>query len=374
MLFTKLQRTREITRGEVSKIIAKCRRLRLQAITIGIGGQYASIETARAMIGDIDLGRYFFVTQKDTKLEILTKKYEGVATTYIFSMDDKHIKKNSGLRCFMQMSKYYKIPKIIDEGWFKEQVDPTTGKFTLSTSPLIGYNKEGSGKEYHDCYEYDLNSAYSSVILAGIPDLWHPSEINFRGIKVKSNEIGFMLDEQLTLVEPGNKANITFPMIECPKGLQEFVMKYYNIKKHSSGQEKQDAKDMLNLPIGYTQRYNPFFRAYIIHRCNQKIARLIDENTLFWNTDAIFTTKRRTDLDIGESIGQFKEVPVQTLRYKGNTYQVNDDIPVYRGLPKLWFTNWEKEHGRKYNILTDETPLRANKYKFDMNTLKLEVR
>jgi hypothetical protein len=110
---------------------------------------------------------------------------------------------------------------------------------------------------------------------------------------------------------------------------------------------------MLNLPIGYCQRYNPFLRSYVVNKCNNKIKAIIDHNTLFWNTDAIFSRVRRPELELGTEIGQFKEIHCNTLTYVGNVYQINNEDPTYRGISKSWFKAFEKEHGRKYNLLLD---------------------
>lgn len=110
---------------------------------------------------------------------------------------------------------------------------------------------------------------------------------------------------------------------------------------------------MLNLPIGYCQRYNPFLRSYVVNSCNEVIKRLIDDDTLFWNTDAIFSRKRRPELELGTEIGQFKEIHCDTLSYVGNVYQINNEDPTYRGISKSWFKAFEKKNGRKYDLLKD---------------------
>lgn len=375
MLFKKVLRKRIITKvSEVNNLIKLIKTHELKVIKCGIDGDYLKLKDAeKAFNKDMDLTRCMYIVQKDTRLEISTKWVDTLPTTYIFSLDGKPVEEKSGQQCFMEMSRYYKLPKILNEPFYKADIDPITGKYTLSASPIIGYNKKYDKTELHDCYEYDLNSAYSSIILAGIPDLWHPSEIKFAGVKVGRNQIGFIFDEQLSLVEPGGIADIKFNMIPCPEGLKKFIMKYYEIKKNSKGAEKQKAKDMLNIPIGYSQRCNPFFRAYVIHRCNERIEKLIDDKTLFWNTDAIFTLNKRDDIVIGEEIGDFKEIKINKLRYNENNYQIDDEIPVYRGIPKVWVERWQKKHGKVYNIITDEPPVRDNIYKFDMKTLKLEV-
>lgn len=373
MKFKKLLRKRQCTQGEVSKIIACVKKYGLLPVRIGIGGEYHSLKNAENELGDgLDLTRRLIVEQTLTKLKLTTKYYEGKPCTYIFPLDGEDIEEYSGQRLFMEMCKYYSIPKIIDKPFYRENLNEKGG-FSLSASPIIGYNKKGNKKEYYEVYEYDLNSAYSSIVLDGIPDLEHPSKIELGNVKVNKGEIGFLFDEVMSLVEPGQKADIKFKMIPCPEGLRNFVEKYYNLKKTTTGKERAKAKLTMNAAIGYCQRYNPFLRAYIIHRCNEKIERLIDENTLLWNTDAIFSTKRRNDLEIGQEIGQFKEIKINRFRYKGCDYQVDDEIPTYRSIPKLYFRKWVEEHGRCYNILTDETPVRHNLFKFDMKTLKLEV-
>ena len=179
----------------------------------------------------------------------------------------------------------------------------------------------------------------------------------------------------MSTVKPGFKADIKFKLIDTPQKLKDFLIKWYNKKKTSSGNAKLEAKAMLNLPIGYCQRYNPFLRSYVVNSCNEAIKAIIDDNTLFWNTDAIFSLKRRPELELGTEIGQFKEIHCNTLCYVGNVYQINNEDPTYRGISKSWFKAFEKEYGRKYNLLKDyDKPIsRINYYMLNWETLKLEV-
>lgn len=373
MLFKKLLKAREIKPNEVKSIISCIKKYGLKVIKCGIDGDYKNLKEAQLLLRDLDLTRNFYIEQTNTELKLTTKWYRDFgACTFVLELDGGEFEQHNGQALFMIMSRYYKIPKIIDKPFYKDQLNDR-GSFSFSTSPFVGYNEKHDGQELYNCYEYDINSAYSSIILDGIPDLNHPSKMDLgHGIKVKKGEVGFIFDDQLPIVYEGGKADIKFPLIECPKELREFVETYYNKKKTATGKERAEAKLVMNAAIGYCQRYNPFLRCYIIHKCNEKIKALIDDKTLFWNTDAIFTTEPRKDLEIGEKIGQFKEIKIKRLRYKGNNYQIDDDIPVYRGLPKEWTRRWEKENGRCYNILTDETPKRNNIYKFNMTTLKLE--
>ena len=339
-------------------------------VTIGKGGLFHSYADM-LLNGRVKVSETMIVELKLTKLEITTKYYEGKATTYVFSLNDEEVGQAVGHKCFATFQKYYKIPKLEDSEVSDAWLDKETGKFSCSAGPTIGYNPIYQKRDLFDCYEYDLNSAYFSIILKQIPDLSHP-EKTFR--KVNKGEVGFVMTDKLWLVEAGGNAEIIFPLIDTPDGIKRFSEKYYGIKKNAKkgSQKRKDAKDMLNLPIGYCQRWNPFFRAFVIHRCNKVIEDLIDDDTLFWNTDAIYSSRKREDLELGDEIGQWKETNLKRLRYVGNTYQIDDDPPVYRGIPKNWFTNFQKVKGRPFNLIVDPVPNAMNKWAFDLSTLTLK--
>jgi hypothetical protein len=115
-------------------------------------------------------------------------------------------------------------------------------------------------------------------------------------------------------------------------------------------------------------------RSYVVSKCNAYIKSLIDDETLFWNTDAIFTLKRRPELVLGTEIGEFKEIKCNKLIYVGNIYQINDEDPTYRGISKAWFKAFEKDTGRRYDLLKDynKTINRINLYELNWETLKVE--
>lgn len=357
---------------EVAALIRLIKYYGLSVVKIGINADYRSFNQYKLSNNYYGLSGTMIIELLETKLKITTKYYEGKPCTYIFDLNCEDTFAASGLRCFTEFSKAYKLPKantyqqpLLDMWWNEER-----GNYACSAAPILGFNPKYEGMIIEDCWEYDLNSAYSSAMFTYMPDLYHP--IWRRNQFVKQGFVGFYLNDHLTLVEAGNYADVTFPLIETPEKLREFCKKWYNKKRSSTGNAKLEAKAMLNLPIGYTQRFNPFLRSYIVHSCNLEIIRLIDENSLFWNTDAIFSRVRRTDLEIGEEIGQFKEIHYKTIRYIGNIYQCDDDLPVYRGIPKTWFRRFEEENGRPFDILIDEPPQAKNLYSFNWETLELE--
>ena len=366
---------------EINKMLSLIDYYGLTPIKIGRGQKYKSLESWKIgnNISKISLSQHMIIELKDTKIEITTRYYEyGVPTTYIFDLNNEDIFVRSGLDYFKEFSRAYKVPKAdkYNIERLNKYKNTENNKYVCSASPILDYNRKYEKQLLENCYEYDLNSAYANTLLRKIPDLENPVIAKWPDqIKVNKNEVGFILDDTLSIVNSGYMADIKFKLIDTPKKLKDFLIRWYNRKKNSTGNEKLEAKAMLNLPIGYCQRYNPFLRSYVVNSCNKVIKDLIDENTLFWNTDAIFSKVRRPELEIGNEIGQFKEIKCDKLVYVGNVYQINDEDPTYRGISKTWFKSFEKEYGRKYDLLKDydKTISRINYYDLNWETLKLEV-
>ena len=357
----------------------------LTPIKLGNGQPYKSLESWKLANNQssISLSKYIIINLKDTKLEITTRYYSkifkyGTPCTYIFDLNDEQIFKQSGLDCFKEFSRAYTVKpaKEYKIKRLQEYLSNESGKYVCSARPILDYNRAYEKQVLTDCYEYDLNSAYASVLLEKIPDLDNPIIADYPNlIKVNKNEVGFIIDDNLTMVKAGGQADIKFKLIETPDKLKRYLNKWYTIKKESSGNKKLEAKAMLNLPIGYCQRYNPFLRSYVVNSCNEVIKKIIDKDTLFWNTDAIFTKVRKPELKLGKEIGEFKEIPCKTLTYVGNVYQINMEDPVYRGISKSWFKAFEKKYGRKYDLLKDYNKQidRINYYSLNWETLRVEV-
>ena len=387
MRLSVLKRKRVIDSPEdIAELMALIDRYGLAVIKLGHGQPIKSLAQweIENKIEKASLSTYMIIELKDTKLEITTRYYDkyfkyGTPCTYIFDLNGDDIFSQSGLDCFKEFSKAHKIPKAeeYDNDNLNRWIDPETNKYACSASPILGFNKKYEKRKLTDCYEYDLNSAYAATLLKKIPDLDNPTFAEWPYlIKVGKDEVGFMINDNMTMVEAGGMADVKFKLIDTPDKLKAFLNKWYKIKKNSQGIEKLTAKAMLNLPIGYCQRYNPFLRSYVVNTCNKVIKGLIDDETLFWNTDAIFTLNRRPELELGLEIGQFKEIKCDTLCYVGNVYQINDEDPTYRGISKAWFRAFEKTYGRKYDLAQDydKKISRINYYDFNWESLKLEVK
>lgn len=310
--------------------------------------------------------KYALVVETESNIWIETKWYEPKykATRYICNLNNELKPEISGLHAFNKLQQYcFKAMNAKKYGWdeLERLYDKETGRYICSAGPLVGFNPKYEGVELHDVYEYDLNSAYSSIMLNKIPYVNRP----YYNKIVGKNQIGFALDDQCSMIKEGQFAQIVFDLIELKPEQRAYIEKLYS-KKHDSTNEleKAGAKLMLNASIGYYQRWNPFVRAYIVHRCNEFIKGLLDDDSVLWNTDAIFSLKRRPELELGASIGEFKEEHIERFAYKGNNYQINWDLPKYRGIPKAWYK-------KGWDILKDSTPKRCNKYIFDQSKMRL---
>lgn len=292
----------------------------------------------------------------------MTCKYKGKIATYIFDKVNGSLEESSNLCalgmkaycCLQRFTKGQEINKIVAEEDFNE-----FGKnlFPFATSPFMYFNEEYNETE-QEAIGYDMNSAYSFAMLGPMPDTSMLTTVKIRcynsGI-VQKGQIGF--DYLGELVEEGCYALYRFNAIKSP--FKDFVNYYFKLKRDAkSKKERKRAKDMLNMSVGYLQRINPFIRATIVSRANNLIKSLIDENTLYCNTDSIVSLKPRNDLELGKEIGQWKLEHKGKFKYRDYNYQWDNELPVYRGIPKAWF----KEG---YNLLEDDIPVAGNNYELD---------
>lgn len=238
------------------------------------------------------------------------------------------------------------------------------GKIIASAKPIIGFNEKYDATE-HNVVAYDLNSAYAAALMDEIIDTYNMDYARTVG----KNEVGFLMNDDLTLVEEGEYADFVFPLIESP--YKAFAKKYYEQKKKAAkGSKERDlAKQILVITVGQWQNWNPFLRAFIVNRCNNFIKYFVDkykDKVCLWNTDAVYCTEHIPELDnlLGDNIGQFKVEYEGIFRQKGCNYQKGTETS-YRGVMKCLF----KED---YNILTDPIPVCCIPYKMNKETLRIE--
>lgn len=296
----------------------------------------------------VSLRAYLVIKEVECQL---TFKYGARVSTYITRLDGQKAHKPSGLKAWTEVNKFYKVPR-----------EKFPGKTQHSSSAVLYFNEKYTNTRIENCYGYDINSAYTWAMTQPMPDTSVKPEI---GRKVKKGEIGF--DSNYNLVFPGHFANLVYPCIESP--FKKFAEVWYNKKKNAkTTEEKQIAKDVLNASIGYFQNTNPILRTAILWYANNRVRSLIDENTLYCNTDSIISKVRRLDIekDLGPELGQWKLEHTGAFAYKSFTYQWNFDIPSYRGISKSWFK-------KGWDLLKDEVPKCGNTHYYNKTTNKIEV-
>lgn len=227
-----LKRKRIITSvKEANKILNYVDYYGLSVIAIGNGQPYKSLQSWQIAnkVAKVSLSQYIIIELKDTKVEITTRYHEfGTPATYIFDLNEENIFAQSGLDCFKEFSRYYTVKKAETYNYerLNRYLSTETGKYVCSAKPILGYNIKYEKQELKDCYEYDLNSAYAAAMLDKIPDLQAPIIANYPDmIKVNKNEIGFIIDDNLSVIKPGDMADIKFKLIDTPNEIKKYLLK-----------------------------------------------------------------------------------------------------------------------------------------------------
>lgn len=319
---------------------------------------------------------YYTLDVRYTKLILRYMGNGNLYSIYVFQLDGaEHEQTITGLRAFnllQRMSNKGVVDLSKNRKWYNPSYD------SWNVGPIGGiiyFNEKYRNQRFDNCIEYDRRSAYASALLEDIPDTRKPprerdyikpGEIGFRNMNQ-----GYSEEEQFyAIFEPGKYAEYIYPAMESP--FKNFARYYFEKKIMSSGEEEDRAKQILNYAIGYIRRKNPFIHSCILSRCRYFIENIIDENTLYSNTDSIVSLVERKDLEelIGNDIGQFRVQHKGSFAYTISGYQWNQDLPSIRGRSKEWF---KRAYPNGFDILKDEIPfVEANKYYY--NKEKGEIR
>lgn len=261
---------------------------------------------------------------------------------------------------------YWKILDDVDE--------------TKKTSAIIGFNPKYRFRHIDDTYYYDRNSAFTySLMNCILPDMKHPVLLDHdpvRGVKrCAPDEIGYWWNpDQLCYMASEKVGNIIFKRLPdddiIRKELRHWGEYYYlKKKKYPSGtKEHKQAKDTLNITIGYMQRKNPFFRISTITYCNRLMMKAIRDcqgKAIYWNTDGLITDGPISCFKLSPDMGDWKIEKHGGFYMDGITYQLDGEDPVQRGIPKGWYKRFKEVNGRDFDLSKDAVPdERYNLYKY----------
>ena len=174
--------------------------------------------------------------------------------------------------------------------------------------PRIYINEKYDNKSTK-CWAYDINNAYASGLLEDIPNTMK----DYGAGIVEENQIGYIMDVggTLTQVQVGEYALFRFDLINSP--FRDWAIKKdkqrRKAKKEGKKEEADKIKASLVIAIGILATHDPFLYQFIIDKIVEKVGKYIDEYTIRKDTDCIFSARPRTDLPIGDRIGEFKELP-----------------------------------------------------------------
>lgn len=290
------------------------------------------------------IGFTAWIENKQVKL-ILTYRKGDEVCTYVCRKDGLgcSLEATTGALAYRIMSRYYKPPNRLAR---------------FSASPFLWYNPRYNNTRNHAFY-YDLNSAYATVMaFYDFPDTSVPPQSKI----VSKSEIGF--DGDGNLIPTGAFALFVFPKMPSP--FKDFAYTWFTKKATapSGSVERTKAKNVLCFSVGYLQHVNPFLRAFIVNTCNNYIRSMIDpETTLYCNTDCIVSLLPLR-LPVGNKLGEWKLNECE-FAYRDSNYQINDEIPSYRGTPKGWFP-------KNFDILRDAIPSVGNIFELNLSNLQLE--
>lgn len=227
-------------------------------------------------------------------------------------------------------------------------------------SPLYYCNDKYLNKEI-SAISYDANKAYLSACSKPIfpidePKYWCNS--------LKAGEMGFNTATGKVYYGPFNGIVEYKCHYGYHKGLQTWAREMADKLNNAKNKlEKNNVKKQINACIGnlsnkhYPEKNNDLFRNIIVQYCTDRIQSLMDENTIFCNTDCIVSLKPRTDIPVSNNIGDFKIEHSGTFYYVDQVhYQWNDD--KINGINDDMWKRIEEHGGVKLKNLLDITELK----------------
>lgn len=215
-------------------------------------------------------------------------------------------------------------------------------------------NEKYIGQTLENCICYDRNKAY----LATCRNLVAPTE--FLGdLKraPKKDEIGFNPDGVPHYGPSKVLCRWIFKAGYLP-GLTKWATYIQEKQSTCAPEEKKYWKNMANIAIGNlgnkhnTLKNNRPLRNCIVYQMNKYISDLMDENTVFSNTDSLVSLKPRPDLTLSKEVGDFK------IEHEGSFIYLDKDHYQWNqgrvnAANDTLLQAWEKAHNRKFILGKD---------------------
>lgn len=313
----------------------------------------------------------FRINQRLSNLHLrLINKFGREFSHYIFSISGNKPEYEPNVLSIAK--EFAKVPYSRIEGQYGYTEVPTEDphrfkvKWDIQNSRPFGFFEEYFANQELLCYSYDINSSYPFAMTMPMPDTSKPALLNHR---VGVHQIGFSKDGFVT-TDYGIVMDYVFDLISSP--FTEYVLKYYTLKKNANKDQKIAYKYKLNIPYGLTQRHNIFIHNTIIYWATKYVRQFLDEDTIYSNVDSIVSLRRRSDLPMGDDLGEFKCehdamyfkcVHIGCYQWKDKTGKLEIH---YKGIPPFLITDISdisniKENVSKLPYILENNKIKENK-------------
>lgn len=227
--------------------------------------------------------------------------------SYVYAKDDRDIKKHKRPGdCYREMNREAHIPDIV-------KADPAFHDYTASPfQDSISSQRNRERMLYKDVICYDTNLTYFYLLNRQFPDVNKPQGFGV----VEKGQVGFKISPKkiigsdgrvrncLTMVPEGRLADFRYPLTENMPFESYVQKKLQALKDHP--EDRGEIKNQIVVSVGVMAHHNPIWRAFIVETANQRIKSLMDENSIYCNTDCIISTVPRPDIPISTLPGDFK--------------------------------------------------------------------
>lgn len=308
---------------------------------------------------------YFEETPKYFKL---TYRLFKDKRTYVFERNGEYNVISDTKEIAAEFAKVHKVQELSD--YMPYEKDPKMGYRACigAASPIRDSNKKYRNKATENCYEYDMSHAYGQFLRESLPDL---STVRYDAV-VEDGQVGFDwlgstmkgLPKLVMCEKKGIRCRWVFDLMDSPyKDKVDRIIAQLN--KETDERKRANLKNKFRYFVGWLQNHNPFWRAYVVEKCNITIRSFLDEDSVYWSTDSIVSARRRPD--IMASGYEWKVKNQGTFKLKERTsYQWNDCLPKVNGAKKLYIKGYNMTHEKKFDLLKDEAPVVCSSaYVFD---------
>lgn len=297
------------------------------------------IEERKVNPGDCIFPNVVYVWKTSTNIHVVSKFIynEGFAE-YIINDRGKD-------KIDLDVGDMYKFFRSKWEKGFKLEELANDEIYRHFTSTAIMFKRDEYEGKKVQAFGYDMNKCYLAAMKYDMPDtrfmrVWSRVDPGYIGFNLTNEKVlhTFENGEQeirfaLKIAKNGQLAEFVFPLIKSPfLNYANYMEKQIKrAKEEKNKDEESRLKAAIVCSVGNLQNHNPFMRAAIVEQANEKIRDLIDDDTIYANTDCIISLKERKDIKISDNVGDFKLENKGSFVFTGFNYEWENGKKSKRG-------------------------------------------